>query len=240
MNNDTVFFIPTRKGSKRVKSKNTRVFCDVPGGLLEIKLKQLLNVDSVDIIVLSTNDEPSIDVALQIDPHQNKIKIDLRPSELCDDNTVLEDLIAYVPTVVEASHIFWVHATSPFIQSEDYEFALKTYFKSLDEGFDSLMSVTKYQSFLWSQRENNFINFDRTQVKWPRTQDLEPLYDVNSGYFISSKDNYRQYNDRIGIRPFLHELDKVRAFDIDWEEDFSIGEIIYEKYFKHKTDNLGF
>ena len=37
------FFLPTRKGSERVKNKNTRPFAGIKGGLVENKIKQLLS-----------------------------------------------------------------------------------------------------------------------------------------------------------------------------------------------------
>ena len=42
MSEKIAFFLPTRKGSERVKSKNTRPFAGIEGGLVENKIKQLL------------------------------------------------------------------------------------------------------------------------------------------------------------------------------------------------------
>lgn len=41
MSDKVAFFLPTRKGSERVKNKNTRPFAGDEGGLVEIKIKQL-------------------------------------------------------------------------------------------------------------------------------------------------------------------------------------------------------
>lgn len=41
-NNKIAFYLPTRKGSERVKNKNTRNFAGIEGGLVENKLNQLL------------------------------------------------------------------------------------------------------------------------------------------------------------------------------------------------------
>ena len=51
------FFLPTRKGSERVKNKNTRPFAGIEGGLIENKIRQLLCCEKIDEIILSTNDE---------------------------------------------------------------------------------------------------------------------------------------------------------------------------------------
>lgn len=58
------FFLPARKGSERVKNKNTRSFAGIEGGLVENKIRQLLSTKHVDEIILSTNDEVCMEVAL--------------------------------------------------------------------------------------------------------------------------------------------------------------------------------
>jgi len=63
MKKDICFFLPTRKGSQRVKSKNTRPFAGIEGGILELKLRQLIKSERLSGIVLSTNDELSMEIA---------------------------------------------------------------------------------------------------------------------------------------------------------------------------------
>jgi N-acylneuraminate cytidylyltransferase len=224
-----VFFLPTRKGSQRVKNKNTRPFAGIEGGLLSVKLKQLLDVRAISKIVLSTNDEESVKVALSF--KNDRIIIVERPEKLCLSSTSLEDLIDYVPTVTNADHIFWTHTTSPFVSSVEYEKALEKYEKSVirDGLYDSLLSVTKIQQFIWSKKDNKCINYDQSITKWPRTQDLEPLFAIDSAFFINSALNYSRHHDRIGLKPYLYELNKLNSFDIDWEEDFTIAERLYSQ-----------
>lgn len=230
MENKISFFLPTRKGSERVINKNTRSFSGVDGGILKIKLSQLLEVEDVHEIIVSTNDPETIRVAN--DFNSDRIKIIIRPEELCLSSTNIEEFINYIPTIVNSDHIFWVHATAPFVNAAEYKLALNRYWEVIrDETFDSIVSVTKIQQFLWDAEQKNYVNHDRTKVKWPRTQDLKPLYEINHAFYINSKSNYVKYNDRIGINPDLYVLDKIKSFDIDWEDDFKIAEVIYEKYF---------
>lgn len=60
------FFLPTRKGSERVKNKNTRPFAGIEGGLIENKIRQLLCCEKIDEIILSTNDETCMKVAKNV------------------------------------------------------------------------------------------------------------------------------------------------------------------------------
>jgi CMP-N-acetylneuraminic acid synthetase len=228
MKRDICFFLPTRKGSQRVKSKNTRRFSDVEGGILELKLRQLLKSKTLANVVLSTNDEASMEVAHKVDPHQTTIKVVQRPDHLCLDTTALTDLIAYVPEIVKESHIIWGHTTTPFVTAEDYDQGVDLYFSKLAEGFDSLISVMKLQNFLLDENAEVF-NYDAGANRWPRTQDLPVLFEVNHAMFIASREIYEKQRNRVGARPYLYEQDKIKSFDIDWQDDFLIAEAIYDK-----------
>lgn len=235
-------FLPCRAGSERVPNKNTKPFANNKDGLVGIKLRQLLRLKNVDNIVLSTNDEQVIDIASRI---SKDILIDIRSEELSSSATSTDDLIKYVPTIIKQGHILWTHVTSPFFSTELYDKTIEVYFKNLRKGVnDSLMSVNKIQSFLWT-REKSF-NYDSNKEKWPRTQTLQPLFEVNSGVFINSYENYLKQENRIGENPFLYETDALESFDIDWKEDFDIAEIIYSALQKnneteaYKKYTLGF
>ena len=219
-------FLPCRAGSERVPHKNTRTFAGIEGGLLKIKLQQLIACNAIDTIVLSTNDEEVIQLAKTLS--SDKIKIDRRPEHLATSSTSTDDLVKYVPTIISEGAVLWTHVTSPFIDGRIYEEAIDAYKKALTKGEnDSLMSVTALQTFIWNKE--GAVNYDRNKEKWPRTQTIEPLYEINSGIFLADIDIYKNLQDRIGQKPFLFENNDIDSFDIDWEEDFFIAEAIYNK-----------
>ena len=218
-----IVFLPCRKGSQRIKKKNIRPFAGVEGGLLRIKLEQLISVKNIHQIVLSTNDPEVIAVAQQI---SKSISIDIRPDHLGSSETSTDDLIKYIPTIIHEGHILWTHTTSPFLGVSDYERAIEIYHEILEKGtHDSLMTVNKLQTFLWDSKGS--YNYDRSVEKWPRTQTLPKLFEVNSGLFINSRDHYIKYEDRIGNKPYLLQTEGISSFDIDWPDDFKLGEQIF-------------
>lgn len=221
-------FLPVRKGSQRVPLKNTRDFAGFEGGLLKLKLDQLIEVENIDEIIVSTNDDLCIAIAQKFG---SQIKIDYRPDELAASTTALSDLIRYVPTITNNEHIIWTHVTSPFFQTNNYRLAINAYFEALEKGFDSLMSVTLFKNFLWDKEKNDLINRN-SDLRWPQTQDLYPYYEIDSAIFIASKSIFEKTGDRVGKRPFLFENNKLTALDIDYEEDFKIAEAVYEKFNK--------
>ena len=87
------------------------------------------------------------------------------------------------------------------------------------------MTVTKLKKFIWNDSEP--VNYDRSLEKWPRTQTIETLWEVNSGVFLAPKVIYERRMDRIGKTPYLFELSDEIAFDIDWLPDYKIAETLY-------------
>lgn len=222
------FFLPMRSGSQRVQGKNTKPFSQSGKSLFQIKMDEIIKLqDLIDEIIISTNDQEVILQAKQYQDHP-KIRIDIRPEHLCLSTTKVQDLIDYVPKIVKSNHIFWLHVTAPFVDSDDYRQAIHDYKKLVLNGsHDSLMSVNKIQQFIWNDQDKKIINCDRTVNPWPNTQDLQPLYEINHAFYISSKENYKTLRDRIGINPALYVLEGEKKIDIDWESDFRLAQTIY-------------
>ena len=222
-------FLPCRASSKRVKNKNIKKFSDKKFGLFELKINQLLSVKNINKVIVSTNDIKILNYLKK--NKNNKIIIDKRPNHYCSGRTTTDQLIEYVPNVVFSDHIIWTHVTSPFFSTNDYNRAIIKYKKNIKK-YDSLMGVTKIQDFIYDKIKP--INFNKKILKWPMTQNLKKLFMVNNSIFISSRKNYLKYNDRIGKKIYLYEVEKIKSFDIDWPEDFKIAENIYESLFQKK------
>ena len=229
-NNKIAFYLPTRKGSERVKNKNTRNFAGIEGGLVENKLNQLLATKFIDEIIFSSKDDTCITVAEKYKDH--RLKIIERPTELCLSSTNLQDLICYVPTITDADHILWGHVTTPLCGADQYDASIKLYLEKLDEGYDSLVGVTELKNFLLN-KEGKLIN-NTTDIPWPRTQDLEALYLINHTMFLAGREVYIEQKNRIGQKPLLHVMDEIHSFDIDWPDDFIIAELMYIKMYGSK------
>lgn len=218
-----IVFLPCRKGSQRIPNKNTRSFAGIEGGLLRIKLEQLLQVSEIDEIILSSDDEEVLQIGASF--HDTRIKPLPRPSHLCQSSTTTDELIRYVPSLIdEDATVIWTHVTSPFLSAKTYSEMISLYYEHMDE-YDSLMSVNSLRTFLWEEKRP--VNYDRNKEKWPRTQTLPVWYEVNSGVFIADIDIYKNRHDRIGERVCMYETSKLESIDIDWPEDFAYAEKLY-------------
>ena len=223
------FFLPTRKGSERVKNKNTKPFAGIEGGLMENKIKQLIETKLVDEIILSTNDETCMAIAENYAAKDSRVKIIPRPEELCLSSTNLQDLICYVPTITDAEHIIWGHVTTPLAGADKYDAGIKLYLDNLQNGYDSLVGVTEFKNFLLN-KEGKLVN-NTTNIPWPRTQDLEALYPVNHTMFLAKREVYVEQKNRLGKKILLYVMDELHSFDIDWPDDFVIAEIMYKNLY---------
>jgi len=218
------FVLPLRAGSQRVKNKNTKDFAGIKGGLTYLKIRELLKVKQMNKCYISSDDLNVLRIAEAFnDPRLVIVK---RPDELCQSDTTVENLTQYIRELVDDEHIFWVHATAPFVSYKTFIRAWMEYCDQVigEDNNDSLMSVTKIQQFIWSDEEKKVINNSCVNSRWPQTQDLTPLYEINHAFYINAKTNY---SDRIGKNPICYELDKLESMDIDWPDDFELAEKIY-------------
>lgn len=231
MTKNISIILPLRAGSARVPKKNTRPFHPNGQSLFEYKLSQIEKIkDEVSEIVISTNDQEVIDQIPEWAKDTN-IRLVIRPDELCSATTKVQDLINHVEDVTTGDVIFWIHATSPFLDSTDYKSAIKQYEEVIDsQKGDSLISVNKIQQFIWNEQEKRVINTDRNVNPWPNTQDLDPLYEINHAFYINSRKNYNELKDRIGESPALYVCDGLKKIDIDWHDDFIMAQQLISLY----------
>lgn len=225
MTDKVICFLPCRAGSERVVKKNIKPFSIYKHGLIEVKLRQLLMAKKIDEVVLTTNDSDILAYAESL--NAPRLRVHRRVEELSSSVTSTDQLVGHALDLIPEGHILWTHVTSPFITAKHYDYVIQVYREKLEHGYDSLMSTTAIHGFLW--RDEKPMNYDRTIEKWPRTQTLIPVHEVNSGIFLAPSYVYRELEDRIGQRPYLYGMDKITSYDIDWPEEFEMAECLMEK-----------
>src|SRR4030043_54509 len=91
---------------------------------------------------------------------------------------------------------------------------------------DPLNRLPPIRVHVWD-KQGGPVNYKREKLRWPRSQQVEPLFEINSAIFINSRENYLKFEDRIGAKPFLFETDRTESLDIDYEDDFLLAESIF-------------
>jgi CMP-N-acetylneuraminic acid synthetase len=224
-------FLPCRAGSERLADKNTRPFAGRSGGLLAHKLDQLATTRSLDTVVVDSNDPIVLELARARQntwPTHSTLLIHERPDHLGRPDTTTDDLIAYALASVPCDTLAWTHVTSPFVDAQTYDDALTAFAARDPARHDSLMLVLRLQTFLWQASPTPTpLNYAPTPLRWPRTQDLAPTFEVNSGLFVVPHAVGLARRDRIGDTPILYEVDRMTGLDIDHLTDFQLAESWY-------------
>lgn len=216
-------FIGVRSGSTRAQQKNVRPF-DLDGSSLLIrKLNQLYLVEEIDEIIVSSNCPMCIDQALTACERDKRIKVHKRDDSLCQTTTKVEDLAKHIASVSISEDIIWLHVTSPYIDSASITKGIKLYYHTPKS--DSVFSANKLQNFIWDPVNRLIVNNLTSANKWPNTQDLSTLYELNHGFYIAKR-SLLEHGERIGANPTVYECHGAECIDIDWEADFEYAQIV--------------
>ena len=54
---------------------------------------------------------------------------------------------------------------------------------------------------------------------------------------VFTKESFIKHNRRLGSHPYIKEVDKIEAMDIDYPEDFEICNAIYKEILKNECSN---
>jgi len=213
-----VALVPMKGHSERVPNKNLRPFCGKP--LCHWTILSLQKSRYVRDIVVNTDSE---EIAQNIRQNFERVKIIDRPAEIRGDFVSMNVIIAYDLSQLPGEHFLQTHSTNPLLSTETIDKAIDLYFRNLGM-HDSLFTVTRHNArFYWS--DGKPINHDPQELI--RTQDLTPILEENSNLYIFSRESFkRSGNRRVGLRPYLFEISKFEAIDIDEEDDFLLAELL--------------
>ncbi|RXK13596.1 acylneuraminate cytidylyltransferase [Halarcobacter mediterraneus] len=232
MNHKISVFLPVRSGSTRVINKNTKLFSN-DSSLLQIKLQQLIKTSTIDEIIVSTNCNICLNQAQDFLLKDSRIKLIKRSDELANGKTTVKQMLTHMCKLVSYDHILYTHVTSPFINNYHFDDAITKYNKLIDNNnIDSMISVNKIQNFILDKK-GNLINNKISENKWPNTQDLDVLYEMNHAFYLASKKLF-QTGDRVGKNPFYYECVGTERIDIDWEDDFTFAQKVYKLLYESK------
>ena len=219
--NRIIALLPMKGHSERVPNKNLKLFYGKP--LYHSTMNQLLLTKTIGMIVVDTD---SIAIKDDINKEFNDIIIIDRPKEIQGDLVSMNKIISHDLSIIKGEHFLQTHSTNPLITAKTIDTAVNQYFFDLDN-YDSLFSVNELKTRLYDKNMQPINHNPRELI---RTQDLEPLYEENSNFYIFSKSSFKNAkNERIGIIPNYFEINKFESIDIDNVDDFILAETIMEK-----------
>ncbi len=220
------FVVAVRKGSKRVKNKNTRKFGNL--SLLEIKLKQIRKVYKSAIIFLSSDCNKSLKVGKKY-----KAIIDRRPSKYTNPKTPMKKVYKYFAKKIKTKYVCYLHVTSPFLKDLSLKKAIGTFLKNEKKGrYNCLATASEVQEYFWDK--NKAINYD--PKNHPRSQDLKKILALNFAVNIVRTNYMAKYGRITSDNFYPYILNFPENIDIDNKWQFMIGDFIQKN--RHKFTNL--
>ena len=211
--------VPMKRHSARVPGKNLRTLCGKP--LFAWVLDALYRVPEIGTVVLDTDDQDVADTVLRSFP----VSISLRPEHLRGDLVPTNAVIANVLSAHPGhERILQTHVTNPLLTPQTIRAAISAF--EADPELDSLFSVTRLQTRLYDSA-GRAMNHDPKVLL--RTQDLPPVYEENSNFYLFARGAFLAEGSRIAGRTRMFEISRIEALDIDEEEDFLLAEAMMER-----------
>lgn len=215
-----VAFVPMKLNNERLPNKNTLPFTNGKP-LLTYILDTLSRVANIDETYAYCSSDA---VKAYLPPTVQYLS---RSPSLDASTTRINEVMQSFARDVEADIYVLAHATAPFLAAGSIELGVR---KVLGGEYDSALSVVRLQEFLW--KNGRPINYNPAEI--PRTQDLEPIFSETTGLYVYTRKLILEKNRRIGENPFLVEVSRIEATDINEAVDFDIADAIFGKIFASK------
>lgn len=209
--------VPMRHHSQRVKGKNYRELAGKP--LYQHILTTLNSCTEISKIIVDTDSQVVMDGIKDKFP---EIEILIRPEHLRAEDTPMNEVLLHDTKQVEADFYLQTHTTNPLLTANTISTAIQVIRENFP-AYDSLFSVTRRQTRYWDEL-GRAINHNPAILL--QTQDLPPVYEENSCLYIFTRETLELQRNRIGLRPFMFEIDAEEAWDIDEEIDFKIVDLL--------------
>ena len=212
-------FIACRLGSTRVKFKNLLLINGKP--LFSYLTESASNCEEITDLYLNTDSDLIIEAAKDI--YQNKIKYFKRHSLLGTSKASLDDYVYDFMMKIPGDITIFLNPCSLFLKSQTIDNAIRYFIKS---NLDSCCASKVAQTHCFFK--NKSINFDIAK-KQPRSQDIEPIHCMTSGFFIWRNNVFIDHYKNNAAANFCgnfesYGISSFESIDIDTNEDLEIAE----------------
>lgn len=228
---EIITIIPARGGSKGIPGKNLRPLAGKP--LLAHTIEQARQAASVRRVVIST-DSPDIATVAQ----QYGGEVVWRPKSLSGDTATSESALLHTLDYLrehegfEPDLVIFLQCTSPLRRPHDIEQAIQTV---IQQQADSLVSVVPVVCWLWRVIDGRPQSFNYDWQKRLRRQERPPEFNENGSIYIFKPWVLRQFNNRLGGKIALYEMDEWSNIDIETLTDLALAEWVMTHIYTKAT-----
>jgi CMP-N-acetylneuraminic acid synthetase len=212
--------IPARGGSKGIKNKNIKKLNGVP--LIAHTIKQAINVDIIDDIVVSTDDNNIKKIALK---YGARVPFK-RPDKLSNDNATNIDVALHAIKKIKSDILIILQPTSPLRKSSDITSSLKLL---LNKNVKAVIGVNKNKSYVYSFQTNNsklIQNAENISKISTNRQDHQDYFSVNGAIYAAFTNFFIHKKTFFTNNTCIYEMPIHRSVDIDEMNDWKLVEKI--------------
>jgi CMP-N-acetylneuraminic acid synthetase len=216
---DIVALVPMRHHSQRVPGKNYRLLAGKP--LYQYIIETLLDVPEITTILVDTDSVPVMDGLRTSFP---QVRIIARPEHLRADAIPMNEILTHDTAQITADFYLQTHSTNPLLTAKTLSNGIQAFLTQAPI-YDSMFSVTRLQTRLWDGL-TRAINHNPAILL--QTQELPPVFEENSCFYLFTRANLLARRNRLGERPLMFEIPRHEAVDIDDEFDFQLADIMMQ------------
>lgn len=232
MNKKIVAFIPVRGGSKSIPLKNIREMNGQP--LIYWTIDAAVYCQYIDEVYVSTDSEQIHDIVSNYNKkNAHKLTCIGRSKETATDTATTESAMLEFANNYNFDSIILIQATSPLLESDDLEKAIKKYNQ---ENYDSLLSLVRQKRFIWEAREREVKPKNYDVFNRPRRQDFAGFLIENGAFYITKRELLLKTGSRISGNIGYHEMGEDSYYEIDELNDWLIVEQLMKKKKQNSTD----
>ena len=202
--------IPVKKNSSRLPGKNLKIFGKE--NLLTRKIRQLKESKIADRIIVSSDCTKMLQVAKDAN-----VDAVIRPTCYADESKPATEFFPYLASLIPEGHFIYSCVTSPHFDAKLMIKAKDKYLEAINNGYDSLITVYKFQHFLMDKKGPLNFGFG---AEHKNSEDLPELDLFTNGIVISPISSVKKWRYHFGPKAYRFEVDQKASNDIDTKLDY--------------------
>jgi len=221
--NDVCVVVQARLGSTRVPGKMLKPFCGTT--LTDILLDKLRfsKVIPTENIFFSAHEQELQKVATRY----GITVFDRSEQSANSEGEPLSEIYEW-HNKLPYKYVVLISACNPLLKISTIDSFFDSYLESDNDG---QFAVFEKKTYYWDQKGNPATDWKGATIM--NTKFVDPIYEAAHCLYASRLDVIKDgfwMDNQSPPKPDLFTMDELEAFDIDYDWQFDIGEVLYEKF----------
>lgn len=219
---DVAVVVQARLNSQRLPNKMLNPFCGT--SLFEVALKklQLSKIIPASNVYLSINEDELCDIAKKYD--FNVFQRSLESSSEDNDIRLIYEWWDQIPF----KYVVLVSACNPLLKVETIDRFVEDFLVCNKEGS---FAVFEKKTYYWSLDGTSLTDWKNQKIM--NTKEVDAIYEAGHCLYASRLNFLKDGNwmdNKVPPSPNMFVIEELESFDIDFQWQFDVAEILYKKY----------